>query len=195
MTGLIILAAGSSSRLGSPKQKLVFKGKTLLQGTINAAMDSRCKPIIIVIGANAEEIKIDIPIEEVTICYNKEWQEGMASSIRKGVTMLQTISPITSDVILTVSDQPFLDAGLLNRLLDKRAATGKQIIASFYSNSLGVPALFGKKFFPELLQLKGQEGAKKLLMKYKEDLLAISFPLGGIDIDTEEDYRSLISED
>lgn len=192
MTGLIILAAGSSSRLRHPKQKLLFNGKTLLQQTVETAIHSLCKPIIVVLGAYAEEIHADIEKEDVYIYRNDSWEEGMSSSIREGITMLQKTAPNVSDVVLMVSDQPFVDTELLGQLIFEKVATGKEIIACSYSNTLGVPVLFNKKFFPELLSLKGQEGAKKLLMNHTESVHAIPFPLGNIDIDTIEDYEALM---
>ncbi|WP_018616103.1 nucleotidyltransferase family protein [Segetibacter koreensis] len=193
MTGIIILAAGSSSRLGHPKQKIVYNGRTLLQQTVETAIHSKCNPVIVILGADAEKIHPDIEKEEIFVYHNPDWEQGMSSSIQIGITMLKKIAPHVSDAILMVSDQPFVDTALLNDLINKKAAIGKEIIACSYSNTLGVPALFNKKFFPELLLLKGQEGAKKLLIKHKESVAAIPFPLGSIDIDTVKDYQSLIN--
>src|SRR5476651_1174100 len=82
MTGIIILAAGSSSRLGKPKQNLIYNGKTLLQNAIDTASSSLCKPIMVVLGANAVVIKPTIESLPVNILNNENWQEGIASSIR-----------------------------------------------------------------------------------------------------------------
>lgn len=194
MTGLVILAAGPSSRLGQPKQRLVYKGKTLLEYTVEAALNSECEHVIVILGAYAEKIQSDIENANFISCYNSEWEEGMASSIRLGIATLQETRPDMSDVIIAVSDQPFVNFELLNQLIDKKAETGKGIIACSYNNTFGVPVLFDKKFFPELLSLQGQEGAKKLLIKHSKSVAAISFPLGENDIDTIEDYEALISE-
>ncbi len=195
MTGLVILAAGPSSRLGKPKQKILFNGKSLLQRVVETAIHSACRPVIIILGAYAEELQSDIEKEDVIIIYNPQWEVGMASSVRLGVAMLQETKPQVSNVIVMVCDQPFADTALLNNLINKKAATGKEIIACSYNNTLGVPVLFDKKFFPELMLLKGQDGAKKLLIKHKESVAAIPFPLGSIDIDTIEDYESLITSE
>ena len=78
MTAAIILAAGESSRLGQPKQNLLFNGQTLLQRAVDSAQRSKCKPVIVVLGANADAI---MPPAKTTLLYNKDWKEGMASSI------------------------------------------------------------------------------------------------------------------
>jgi molybdenum cofactor cytidylyltransferase len=189
MTGIIILAAGSSSRLGKPKQNLVYKGQTLLQRAIATAATSVCRPVIVVLGANEEMIKPTIESDSVNIIHNPEWQEGMASSIGAGIKALQKIEPEAGAVILMLCDQPFVGAALLHQLVQKKSDKG--IVASGYNETIGAPVLFGAVYFDELLLLKGQEGAKKLLLKYPDDVIAVPFPLGGIDIDTMEDYEKL----
>lgn len=193
MTGLVILAAGESRRLGEPKQNVLHNGESLLQHAVKTAVYSACRPVIIILGAYAEEIQLQIKEQTVVIYHNPQWQEGMASSIRLGIKMLQQTEAGVSAVIFMVCDQPHVNTELLDDLINTKAATGKDIVASSYNNTLGVPVLFDKKFFPELLLLKGGEGAKKLLLKHKNSLVSVPFPLGSIDIDTAKDYEALIS--
>ena len=188
MTGVVILAAGSSSRLGKPKQNLVYQGRTLLQKAVETAVASVCKPIIVVLGANAENIKPTIQKKEITILYNADWAEGMASSVRCGIEELKKSSPDVSSVILMLCDQPFADTGLLNAMVEKQLKLSPGIVACGYNDTIGVPVLFENKYFDELLLLKGQEGAKKLLLKYKGLVSSIPFALGSVDIDTVEDH-------
>lgn len=195
MTGLIILAAGASSRLGEPKQKVLFKGKTLLQRTVDTALHSACRPVIVVLGAYSDEIQAEIKSEDVIIYHNPQWEEGMASSIRSGIEVLEKTESEVSDVIIMVCDQPFVDTTLLDLMINKKAVTGKEIVACSYKNTLGVPVLFDKKFFPELLALEGEEGAKKLIMKHKELVADTLFPPGSFDIDTKDDYEALITSE
>jgi molybdenum cofactor cytidylyltransferase len=192
MTGIIILAAGASTRLGEPKQQLLYKGKTLLQHAVDAAVESMAEVVIVVLGANAEVIKKDITNQGVAIVHNKDWEDGMASSIRKGITALQKLSPDIDDAILMLCDQPFVDVALLNNLMLNKHQTSKPIIACAYDNTVGPPALFNKTYFNALLSLKGQEGAKKLLMKYSNEVFTIPFDKGAIDIDTVEDYAKIV---
>jgi len=189
MTGIIILAAGSSSRLGQPKQNLVYKDKTLLQGTIETAMASVCDPVIVVLGANSEVIVPTIEQTGVKIVQNNEWSEGMASSIQAGIRELMTINPEVKSVILMLCDQPFADTYLLNLLILAKSKHG--ITASFYNDTIGAPVLFDAIYFDELLQLNGAEGAKKIIQKYPDKVTEIPFPLGGVDIDTIADFEKL----
>jgi molybdenum cofactor cytidylyltransferase len=191
MTGVIILAAGSSSRLGKPKQNLIFQGKTLLQKAIQNALDSVCENVIVVLGANAEVIQPTIQDQPVPVIFNPDWQEGMASSIRCGITELQKLTSKVTGVILMLCDQPFADAAILNQLIQKKSATQNSIIASAYNGTSGAPALFDQSHFDELLQLKGNEGAKNILLKYADEVVTVPFLLGAIDIDTAGDYERL----
>jgi molybdenum cofactor cytidylyltransferase len=188
MTGLIILAAGESARLGQPKQNLIFQEKTLLQRAVESALASVCEQVLVILGAHDEVIKPTIRQYPVKIIHNTHWEEGMASSIRLGINELQKEPNIIS-VILILCDQPFVDTTLLDELA--KSSSKAEIVACYYNNSLGVPVLFSSKYFEELLQLEGHDGAKKLLIKYADEVLSIPFPMGGVDIDTIEDYEKL----
>lgn len=193
-TGIVILAAGGSARLGQSKQRLLYKGKTLLETSVYAAIYSVCKPVIVVLGANADNNDFIGKSENVFIVQNESWQKGIGSSIRCGIKELLKIEPAVTDAIIMLCDQPYADTALLDKLVKTKLETGKQIVASAYNNSIGVPALFDKIFFPLLLQLKGKEGAKKIIFDNEAQVAAIPFPLGSIDIDTTEDYEKLISD-
>ncbi|WCT14312.1 nucleotidyltransferase family protein [Mucilaginibacter jinjuensis] len=189
MTALIILAAGESSRLGQPKQNLIFKGKTLLQLAVDAGLKSDCATVIVVLGANSKQIN---PIPETATLCNKNWKEGMASSIK--MAMLEIDKDATFDkVIIMLCDQPFVNAALLNSLIKKQAETQKAIVACAYNGTTGVPVLFDSKLFGELLLLKGKEGAKKILKNHAAEIAEVVFEKGGIDIDTPEDYENLLT--
>jgi molybdenum cofactor cytidylyltransferase len=192
MTGLIILAAGASSRLGTPKQNLIYQGQTLLQRAIHTALTSACcEKIVVVLGANEGVIRPNISDHQVHITYNPNWQEGIASSIRLGITELQKLEPNITAAILMVCDQPFVDPLLIYQLTERRAENNNGIIACSYKDTLGVPALFDVSYFSRLLMLQGKEGAKKLIKAFSHDVLPVAFPLGAIDIDTMDDYEGL----
>ncbi|GAB2979995.1 NTP transferase domain-containing protein [Mucilaginibacter puniceus] len=190
MTGLVILAAGSSSRLGKPKQNLVFQGTTLLQRTIKSALAADCQHIVVVLGANDNVIEPTIKDLPIQIIHNLNWEEGISSSISCGLAALLKTNPQMQSVILILCDQPFADSSIINQLI-QASVNKKHLVASSYNGTIGVPALFDKTHFDELLALKGNEGAKKLLLKYANEVHTVPFPLGMIDIDTIGDYERL----
>lgn len=192
MTGIIILAAGSSSRFGSPKQNFIYQGKTLLQRAIQTALTClHCEQVIVVLGANEELIRSNIDDQAVHVTYNAYWHEGMGSSIRIGVAEMLKLEPRITSIILMLCDQPFVDSFLISQLMEKKEINDCGIIASSYRDILGAPALFDVKYFPELLNMQGHEGAKTIIATHADDVFTLPFPLGAIDIDTTEDLERL----
>lgn len=185
------MAAGSSSRLGRPKQLLPHNGKSLLEHTVDMANDAVANPVIVVLGANAALLENIVDDKKVHIVENKEWKDGMASSIRCGLNTLLQIAPLSDAVILMVCDQPFVSSSLLNELIAKQKNTGMPIVTCQYENTFGPPALFYKTIFPELLILKGDAGARKIVAHHSNDTATVLFTQGNIDIDTEADYQAL----
>ncbi|MGN8057484.1 nucleotidyltransferase family protein [Pedobacter sp. 22163] len=193
-TGIIILAAGSSSRLGRPKQLLDYQGKTLLQTVINEALETSCRPLIVVLGSNAKEIASQHHHDQVNFVINESWENGMASSIIAGLSAIIRNNSEIESIIIAVADQAFIKMINFNNLIEKQKETGKNIIASTYAETIGTPVLFKKDYFEALLSLTGAEGAKKILKQYPEDVETVVFEHGEIDIDTETDYNNLISQ-
>ena len=190
--GILILAAGSSSRMGKPKQLLAFEGSTLLAHISKIACESKLHPIVLVLGANEELIKKSLDLSQLDIVSNENWQEGMASSIVKGVNSIKEKYPEVDGVIIVVGDQPYLNAVQLYQLIAAQNKTGLPIAACSYKGIIGTPALFHQSIFPELVALKGDIGAKKLIEKKIQEVVTINFDKGIIDIDTEKDYEDLL---
>jgi molybdenum cofactor cytidylyltransferase len=190
--GIIILAAGASTRMGTPKQLLPYQGRNFLQHTVEVAIASVCRPIILVLGAYAERIQQELSDFPVQVVENLQWNEGMSASIRVGISALNALDDKIEAVVLLVCDQPFVSAEIINQLVSAYHSTGKQIVASEYAGTLGVPALFSRRFFSELTSLREAQGAKKVIMKYPDDVFPISFFEGAIDIDTRKDYEQLM---
>jgi len=191
--GIIILAAGASTRMGTPKQLLGYQKGTLLSHTIEVAIASVCRPIIVVLGAYAERIEPTINHYPIEIVYNPDWSAGMGTSIQVGIQKFKDISEKPEAAVLVVGDQPFVSSQLVNCLVESYCQTGKSIIASEYANTVGIPALFSSKYFADLLSLKGTKGAKKLLLERGEEVARVSFPEGEIDIDIPDEYQWLQS--
>lgn len=189
-TGIIILAAGESTRLGYPKQIAKYKDKTLLQLAIDAANESKADKRVVVLGANRDEIKKTFPGASIPNIPNPHFENGMSSSIKIGLEyMLKFDKP--DQVIIMLCDQPFVDEKILNKLIAIQKKEGKGIVACEYSKTIGVPILFGNAYFKELMELSGDDGAKGIAMAHEDDLARVSFPKGKVDIDTEEELRDL----
>ncbi|MBD2124818.1 nucleotidyltransferase family protein [Microcoleus sp. ZQ-A2] len=189
--GLIILAAGASTRMGTPKQLLTYRGCSLIRHMAEVAIASVCQPIAIVLGANGERIKPEISQLPLQIVENQQWQEGMSSSIQVGLEALLAVNQHLDAVAIALCDQPFVSSQTLNQLVEAYHITGKPIIASEYAGTFGVPALFSRTLFAELMNLKNTEGAKKLIKRHIHEVFSIPFPDGTIDIDTPNDYEQL----
>jgi molybdenum cofactor cytidylyltransferase len=189
--GLIILAAGASTRMGSPKQLLQFSGKSLIRYSAQMALASKCFPVVVVLGANKNLITLELEDMPVFVTENPDWQDGMASSIRSGLDMLLTVHAGVKAAIVMLCDQPFVNTLFINQLVDTFEKDQGRIVASYYGNDFGVPALFHKSLFDELSGLQGNAGAKKLIGQYREEVIPVVFPEGLVDIDTPEDYLGL----
>ncbi len=188
---IIILAAGQSSRLGSPKQLLTYKGKNLLQHTVDEALETGCSSVLVVLGTDNELLRNELKDKPVIIIENKGWEEGMASSIRCGLETIANTILRPDSIIFMVCDQPYVSSSLLLNLMKKKNETGKHIVASSYNDEAGTPALFHRSFFPALMELKGDKGARKLISYNPEQVATVPFPEGEKDIDTKEDYELL----
>ena len=191
--GVVILAAGASTRLGKPKQLLRYHGKSLLQNAIDAAVSSAANTVLIVLGANADEITNEIDRSGISIIINTEWNEGMASSVTIGLNELLFISPSIEAAIFMVCDQPHISSQLINGLINVHRQTGKPIVTCNYGDTIGPPALFHRTLFNEIMQLKGDVGARMIIQQHSDEVATVLFPEGKIDIDTIDDYEALNS--
>lgn len=191
---IIILAAGASTRLGQPKQLLKYNDTNFIQHAIDEALAAGPQKVLVVLGSEAEKISEQLNKRQANVLYNKNWEEGIASSIREGLQQSLLISANVDAVLLMVCDQPYVNAALLKNIVNQHMESGKPIVASQYKDTLGTPVLFHKSLFPDLLKLKGDTGAKKILMDNKEQVQAVRFPLGDIDIDNMADYEMLLQQ-
>ncbi len=190
--GLIILAAGSASRMGKPKQLLSYRGSSLISHAVEVGFNSVCKPVVVVLGAYAEQIKPTINKFPVQIVENAHWKTGMSSSIRAGITAIKENNPKLDAVMIALADQPLISTTVFNQLVESYQERKNIIIASTYNDVIGVPALFSSVLLPELINLEGDRGAKALIKKYQDEVLSIAIPEAAIDIDTPEDYQKLL---
>lgn len=189
--GIVVLAAGASTRMGAPKQLLLYQGRSLLRHSVETALASVCQPVIVVLGASAEWLQQEVKDLAVQVVENPHWALGMSSSIWTGIAALNSTPSQISAAVLLLCDQPFVSVQVINQLVETYYFTGKPIVASEYAGTLGVPALFCRTFFPELMALRGAEGAKQMIAKHCHEVCSVPFPRGAIDIDTPKDYEQL----
>jgi CTP:molybdopterin cytidylyltransferase MocA len=189
--GVAILAAGPSSRMGSPKQLLPVDGKPLLLRTVEAALASAAWPVVVVLGAQADNIRPILARTPVIIAENAAWGEGMAASIRTGVTTLRQFSRALDAIVIALCDQPAFSSNVIAQLVATHHATGRSIVAAHYSGRNGAPALFGRELFPALASLTGEEGARSLLNGDPGRVAAVALPQLAVDLDTPDDYAAL----
>jgi molybdenum cofactor cytidylyltransferase len=185
--GAVVLAAGSSSRLGQPKQLLRYRGQNFVRRVAAAALGAGCSPIAVIVGAEQEMIGAAVRDLEVQVLPNESWQRGMGTSIRAGVDALRTCDAL----IILACDQPHVDAKLIRQLVVRHQQAQKPMVACAYAGTLGVPALFARACFDQLLSLGDEQGAKALLTAWPNDVARVDFPAGAIDIDAPDDYRDL----
>lgn len=146
---------------------------------------------MLVLGAHAAEIRAAVSPGSFRVVVNEQWQEGIAGSIRVAVTEALAACPDLGNLLFLLSDQPFVTTQILSELLDLQTQSGLPIAACRYGDTLGVPAVFSKKMFPELLRLQGDNGAGRLIRQHAGEVAALPFHAGAVDVDTEEDYRRL----
>ena len=188
----VVLAAGASTRLGQPKQLLrlvASGGETLLDHAIAAVQAGGTMPIFVVLGARAEEIQREAQLRNCMVVRNEEWAEGMASSVRAGVSAVLGHVVDASGVLLLVCDQPGLTAEHVRALLAAHSEQPEGIAASRYAGRLGVPAVLPRALFPALLALKGDRGARSLFESSGVAIREVAFPEGAWDIDSADDLR------
>lgn len=183
----LVLAAGGSTRLGQPKQLLEFRGQTLVRRIAQAALAAGCCPVVVVVGQDRESIAATLQDLALKLVPNEKWNEGIGSSIRAGVKAL----PDCDAVLIAACDQPFVSADLIRQLIRRHEDTGQPIVASAYSGTCGVPALFARRYREELLALPNEHGAKAIIARQSAEVATVDFPEGAIDIDTPADYRAL----
>ncbi len=185
--GAVILAAGSSSRMGSPKQTLQFEGNSLLRRAALAALGAGCHPVVVVTGAHAELCRRELNGLDVREAFNATWETGMASSVRVGIEGLISMDAGVTAAVLLLCDQPHVTSHVLSNLIAARHTTGRSVIASAYGGSFGVPALFSRTLFAELTELQGTSGAKEIIKRHASNAHFSSFPEGSVDVDTPDD--------
>ncbi|MHB8829561.1 MAG: nucleotidyltransferase family protein [Syntrophales bacterium] len=190
MISAIVLAAGESKRMGQPKQMLPWQGETLLRRVLKNVLRSNANEIILVLGHEAEKIKgslIEFPIK---IVINRDYKQGMASSLRQG---LLAMDPASEAFLVILADQPGIGSDIINRVIRgfQQADPKRGICRPVCHGLQGHPVLIGIQHLPEALQLQGDVGARQILMNHPLDISEIETGQNVIamDMDTPDEYR------
>jgi molybdenum cofactor cytidylyltransferase len=176
-----------------PKQLLNFHEKSLLRHTAEIAAESKCSPLIAVLGFHHELMArelIGIPFHVVV---NENYDKGMGTSISSGIHALIKEENAPDTVLLMLCDQPLITTDHLNKLVSLSESNDNLIIASEYDGILGVPALFKRPIYPQLLELTGEQGAKAIIRNHKSQVLSVAFIGGSVDIDSKQSYDDFLN--
>jgi molybdenum cofactor cytidylyltransferase len=189
---VVVLAAGGSSRLGTPKQLVRWRGRTLLRRAAETALAGSSGPVVVVLGAQAAALRAELAGLPVHVAVNRRWRDGMASSLRAGGRAARAASGRDGPaaILVLTCDQPYVTPGLLRRLV-RRFRHGAPLVACAYAGTMGVPALFAAAHLGELLALRGDEGAKQLLVRHHSVVAPVPFARGACDVDSAHDLQQL----
>lgn len=192
--GILLLAAGASRRMGTPKQLLRIGEKTLVERAIDLAQAIDQQQTVVVLGANAQQIRPYISEKKVAIVMNENWEQGMGTSLKAGMEFFLAQKQKVEVIIIMVCDQPYLTAEKLQELIVKYEGSKAAIVATTYGGIKGVPTLFDTRIFPQLLTLNKDEGARKIIKQYQGEIATVDFPEGVIDLDTPTAYQAFLKK-
>jgi molybdenum cofactor cytidylyltransferase len=188
----LILAAGSSRRMGRPKQLLPVDGRPLLETVVAAANASSLDDVIVVLGGSALEIREAVELGRARVVYNPDHNDGLGSSIRAG---LASLDPGVDRAMIILGDQPAVSAELFDRLLDLQASSGLPSAALRFGDLLHPPVVLDRSLFGDLSSLQGDVGCRAVIRGRPELVAALPAEADGthpIDIDTAADYERLL---
>lgn len=188
---ILILAAGESKRMNGIKQLLPWKKSTLLGNAIEQAIQSKGDAVYVVLGANANQIVPTITHYNIQTIENKNWKNGLGNSIAAGVKYLKEDQLDYDAILITLADQPLINAAYYNVLIDNYSQKAAKIIASETNNAPCVPAIFDAVYFEKLSQLSQDKGAKDILLAAQTEVYVVRADANLMDIDTQLDYEQL----
>jgi molybdenum cofactor cytidylyltransferase len=191
--GAIILAAGTSTRMGQPKQLLPLGGTTLLAHAIENVRSAGLVEIVLVLGASAEAIRRQLPqslLKGLRVVVNQTYAQGMASSLHEG---LSALDPQCAAALIVLGDQPLVRPQTLQQIMAGYHRSGAQIVIPTHQGKRGNPVLLGRPVFPEVMALQGDTGCRAIFASHLGATLNVAVEDPGIllDIDNQDDYDRL----
>jgi molybdenum cofactor cytidylyltransferase len=189
----IILAAGESKRMGSPKMLLLFNGITMLEKVIGNIRDSVVDHIVVVLGAEKEALTELVSKSSVRYCFNDNYKQGMLSSVKCG---FRNLPPDFEAVLVFQGDQPFISPKVINRVIEGYRSDGKGIVIPVCKGKRGHPLLIDQKYRNDIERLDDKEGLRALSRQFSEDVLEVETDDPGIlrDFDTYEEYKKELNQ-
>ncbi len=198
-TAAILLAAGRSSRMGQGQHKLLLPlgDRPVLLHVVETVLASQARPLVIVLGHQAEQVRTLLtPYEsELTTVENPDYQQGMSTSLRKGIETLMSSYPSVNGALIVLGDQPLMTSHILDSMIETKQNTGKRIITARYRGKRGNPTLFDASLFPELMEMTGDEGGRKVLERYRQEIATLDMDedMPNYDVDTWEAYQQVVA--
>ena len=191
MISIVILAAGTSTRLGRPKQLLNLGGEPLLRHTLRNALASRAGEVVLVLGNQADAIAEAVGDLGQRTVINHDFSAGQSTSLRVGI---EALSNESDAAIVMLGDQPMVTTKMLDRIIERFEQSGALIVQPVYGETPGNPVLLARSLFPELLEIAGDQGARGVIKSHAKEIerVRISDGLPPGDVDTEEDYQALL---
>ncbi len=196
--GGLLLAGGSSSRMGQPKQLLPIGEQSLLSLAVEHALASRLDPVVVVLGHRAEDVQKSLERfsghPKLAIAINPDYREGMSESLKKGVEILRRYE--VEGALILLGDQPRVTTSVIDRLVERFSESDKLICQPVYGKEAGNPVLFGRSLFPDLLRIYGDRGGRDIVRAHPDLVQRVIFPdpETGIDLDTPEAYRKFLED-
>jgi molybdenum cofactor cytidylyltransferase len=176
--------------MGRPKQLIRLHGETLLHRAARMALEAGCDPVVVVLGSHAPDLRPQLEGLATAVLINKDWEEGMASSLRCGMAPVAAL-PDLAGVLVLVCDQPLLSVDHLKNLIARHSGGQAKITASSYAGKTGVPAVFGPTAFDALLALQGDGGAREMIRAHPDQVETVAWAEGALDLDLPADAEQI----
>lgn len=192
-TALLVLAAGASKRMGSPKQLLPFKDQILLTVVVQQALKAKPNDTFVVLGANYNSVNEHLKDFPCTILYHQDWDDGIGSSIAFGISNLKNLQKY-DQVVLLLADQPTIVAKDIQDLIDYHILHVNKITVTECKNYIGVPTVFDATFFDEMSKMSGDVGAKLIVKNHIDQVSKFLIDREIWDVDTQEDYQKILKK-
>ena len=192
--GVVVLAAGRSTRMGAPKLLLPWRGRSLLRRAVEAGVESGAADVVVVLGSEAERLAAEVPPGRARVIHNPDFAHGQSTSLRRG---LAALAEDLAGAVCYPADQPFVTAAVIRQLVSAHQQTGRPIVVAEASGVRGAPVFFARSVFPLVMRIEGDQGARSLIQAHPELVVVERFDDADLmlDVDTPEDYQRLLRRD